>query len=77
MPEEKYNRLEELLTHQDRQILDLNEMVTRQWDEIDRLKKRMAAMDHKIDQLNDNAALPNDGDLSVSELAARDKPPHY
>lgn len=75
MTDDKINNIEELLTHQERQIHDLSEMVIRQGDEIEVLKKRMGRMQDKINILEE--AAPDSEGLSTIEQAARDKPPHY
>ena len=41
MNDGRLNNLEELTAHMERQIHDLNEMVTNQWEEIDRLKRKI------------------------------------
>ncbi len=76
MTDEKMNKIEETLAHQDQLLQDLSEMVTRQWDEIDMLKKRMGKMQDKIAHLEETATGEEEG-LSVTEIAARNKPPHY
>lgn len=68
------NHIEELLAHQEQQIADLSHVVTRQWAEIDGLKKQIGRMQDKIMSLED---APASEGLSVTEQAARDKPPHY
>ncbi|NCO03817.1 MAG: SlyX family protein [Alphaproteobacteria bacterium] len=72
---DKLNALEEMLAHQDRQIQDLNDVVTRQWDEIDVLKRNLQRLGAKMQEME---VTTKDGDsLSVSEEAALNKPPHY
>lgn len=71
MSEEKINHIEETLAHQEQMINTLNKMVTRQWDEIDLLKK-------SVKRLQEEAADASESEsLSTAEQAARDKPPHY
>ncbi len=78
MSENSLHKIEELLAHQEQQINDLSEIVTRQWEQIDALKKRLGAMQDKIEAIEDAAKEGGqDGKLSVSQVAARDKPPHY
>ena len=72
MTEEKLNHIETTLAHQERQILDLSEMISQQWKEIEALKAHLQKANAKIDILETSSGL-----LSVSEQAARDKPPHY
>lgn len=76
MGEEKINDIETALMHQDRQIQDLNDMVNAQWKEIDALKNRLDLALGKISSLE--SAIPDQNrDLSVAEIAALEKPPHY
>lgn len=60
--------VEQTLAHQDRQIQDLSDMVTRQWREIDGLKKSLGRTQQRLEDLESPS---EDGD------AARDRPPHY
>ena len=70
--------LESLIAHQDKQIQELNEVVTRQWEEIDALKKYMQMTKSKIQELEENIGeLGQQDGMSVSDAAAADKPPHY
>lgn len=70
--------IEALIAHQDKQIQELNEVVTRQWEEIDALKKYMKLTKNKMQELESNIGelSQNDG-MSISDMAAMDKPPHY
>lgn len=69
--------IEEVISHQGQQIDELNEVVLRQWKEIDLLKSALKKLQGKIEQL-DSAVTESEGaPLSVTEQAARDKPPHY
>lgn len=77
MSEEKHSKVEETLAHQEQQILDLSDMVSRQWDEIDLLKTQLQRLKSKVGTLEDNIPDSDGAGLSVSEIAARDKPPHY
>jgi len=76
--EESFQKLEIMLAHQERQIQDLGEIVTRQWREIESLKKSLAKTEAKLGDLalagqaQDGAAA-----LSTAEFAASEKPPHY
>lgn len=64
------SKIEETLAHQQQEIQDLNEMVTRQWDEIDMLKKQFLRLKNKIDGIESD----NHGG---SQIPANQKPPHY
>ena len=79
MHTEKLNDIEVLLAYQEQKIQDLSDMVARQWNEIETLKKRL---DHTTDKLKMiegtvHSAPQSDSVLSVSEQAAMEKPPHY
>jgi SlyX protein len=67
MSEEKITQIEEVLMHQAEQINALSEMVTRQWDEIDLLKRHIKKLQGSISELNESQGVP----------AADQKPPHY
>lgn len=76
--EAKLAELEIILTHQDKQIQELNEVVTRQWGEIDALKKYMQLTKSKIQELEHNLGELSQGEgKSVTDEAAANKPPHY
>ncbi|AEP08734.1 SlyX family protein [Micavibrio aeruginosavorus] len=73
----KIEELQIAMAHQDRQIADLNDMITRQWGEIDRLRRDLNMALGRVKALE--AATP-DGEregLSSIEQAALDIPPHY
>ena len=72
------NDIEALIAHQDKQIQELSEIVTRQWEEIDALKKYMQLTKFKIQELENNIGELGQGEgVSVSDAAAAEKPPHY
>jgi len=71
MSDEKITRIEEALMYQEEQIHALSEMVTRQWDEIDLLKKHIRKLQGALEEVSENQT------LSTAEQSARDKPPHY
>ncbi len=71
---DKMNRLEEALAHQEKQIQDLSDMVSQQWAEIDGLKRSILKLQGKLSQVE---SVVGEEELSVSEQALRDKPPHY
>ncbi len=75
---DRLNRIEMLLAHQEKQIEELSEMTTSQWDMIDALKRRL---DGAMTQLRDmelaSQSGKTDGAASVSAMAAAEKPPHY
>lgn len=73
--DEKLAEIQEFLAHQDRQIQDLNEVVTAQAKEIDTLKKYIKIKFDKIE--NNLQGINEENHKSVSEEAAANKPPHY
>lgn len=75
MSDQKLDHIEEILTHQEKQISDLNDMVTSQWSEIDLLKKQLEKTRAKLDVLEETSG-GSEG-LSVTDEAALNKPPHY
>ena len=76
MSDERFNKIEMLLAHHEKQLLDLHEVMTRQWAEIDGLKLRLKRTTEQLQQVDGGTDKSREG-LSVSELAALDKPPHY
>ncbi len=75
MSDDRIESLETTIAHHERQIQDLSDMITSQWKEIDRLKRYIAQTDAKLEEYMTSA---KDGDaLTPTEIAARDKPPHY
>ncbi len=77
MTENKTNHIEEALAHQEQQIHDLGEMVNRQWQEIDLLKKQLEKTNAKLGAIEETAGNSQGEDLPPAQQAARDKPPHY
>lgn len=66
MTNQKINKVEETLAHQEQQINDLSDMLIAQGREIDVLKKQVSKLEGKIENIED-------GDTP----AANQKPPHY
>ncbi|HCQ71056.1 MAG: hypothetical protein CL570_08325 [Alphaproteobacteria bacterium] len=79
MDQQKLYDIEALITHQEQQIQDLSDMVAKQWDEIERLKRRLNRTQEKLNVVEEvaNSATKSDGGASVSDIAAMEKPPHY
>ena len=77
MNDNKLNNIEESLAHQEQQISDLSDMVVRQSDEIALLKKHIRKLEDKIGMIEDDVSVSGSESLSISDIAARDKPPHY
>lgn len=72
--------IQEALAYQEQQITDLSEVVIVQGKEIQDLKFYIKKLEHKIEvieeDISEDTGSGKEG-LSVSEQAARDKPPHY
>jgi SlyX protein len=76
MTNDRLNDIEIKLAHQDQQISDLNDVLLRQGREIEMLKTKLRHAEDKLQEALQN--LPDGGKaLSPTEIAARDKPPHY
>jgi SlyX protein len=75
---DRLNAVEILLAHQEKRIEDLNEMVTRQWSEIDRLKSQISAAQERLLSIESSSKdAKSETGLSATEIAALNKPPHY
>ena len=73
--QQKLDDLETLLTHQSIEIAELNDVVIRQADEIDTLKKYIKI---KLDKIENNLQTAQNSDhQSISDEAQANKPPHY
>ena len=66
--DEKIAALEIKLSHQEKQISDLSDMVTEQWKLIEKLGGLLSKADARIESLENNAPAPSLLD---------EKPPHY
>lgn len=75
MDEHRLDTIEMALAHQDQQIADLTDVINRQWQEIEHLKKLLLKAEERISEIASEAD-PHAG-LSVTEIAAMEKPPHY
>ena len=62
----RIERLEARLTYQDDTIETLNQTITEQWREIERLKRQLAAFRDQLDQAQANMGAPTN-----------EPPPHY
>ena len=63
---ERINALEMRLTYQDVTIETLNQTITAQWVEIDRLTRQIAELKERLQDAESNAPAP-----------ANEPPPHY
>lgn len=78
MADDRLTQLEIMAAHHERQIQDLSEIVSRQWQEIDALKRRQEKTQRQlIDVMAGGQSQPSEKLLSVAEIAAAEKPPHY
>ena len=77
MTDDRIEKLEMLVAHQDRQIQDLSDVLAAQRREIDILQVRLDRTQKKLVDLEQGGAAGNMESLSPAEQAARDKPPHY
>lgn len=77
MSQDKIQEIEMLLAHQERQIQDLSDMIALQGKEISMLKTRLDRTQKKLVEMEAGGGADQGESLSVSEQAARDKPPHY
>ncbi len=79
MSQDRLNDIEALIAHQDNQIHDLSEMVSKQWNEIEMLKLRLNRTQEKLKSVEEtaNSATKSSDAMSASEFAAIEKPPHY
>jgi uncharacterized coiled-coil protein SlyX len=77
MVSKKIDRLETLIAHQDRQIQDLSDMLNLQRKEIETLKIRLDRTQKKLVDMEGGGAEGISENLTPTEQAARDKPPHY
>ena len=64
--EERLAELEIQLAHQGRSIEELSDMVSKQWEMIDRMSRQIRSLKDALVELEDNSA-----------PAANQKPPHY
>ncbi len=69
MDNEKLENIEIALTHHEKQIQDLNDVITDQWKHIELLNRRLDKALGKIEQLEENT--------DASGAAPVDRPPHY
>jgi SlyX protein len=63
---DRIDTLEMRLTFQDETIETLNQTITAQWLKIDALTRRLAELDERLQEAEDNAPAP-----------VNERPPHY
>lgn len=66
--EDRLTELEARLAFQDKTIEDLNEVVSKQWAELDQLKRKLGMVQEQLQDVVDHPALAN---------APEPPPPHY
>ena len=64
-------QLEELFSHHQHHVQQLNEVIVQMRDELDALKAKCAKQQSRLDSLSESRAFAEDEDL------ADQKPPHY
>jgi uncharacterized coiled-coil protein SlyX len=77
MSDAKLTHFEELITHQERQIHDLSDIVVQQGKDIDLLKRQILHLKGKIEAVEQGGGQNPEAGLSATEIAALNKPPHY
>jgi len=77
MTQDRIEKLEVMIAHQERQIQDLSDMLGLQGKEIDTLKIRLDRTQKKIVDMEMAPGETQGEALSPTEQALRDKPPHY
>lgn len=68
--QQKIDALEEKSTHQERQLQDLSDMVSKQWSLIERLGGQLSKANSRLESLENNN--PESAPSMTDE-----KPPHY
>lgn len=77
MTENRIQKLEEALAHQDQQIADLSEMLIRQNKDIAALRAEITKLGGRVESLQDTLESNENSPRSISDEAAQNKPPHY
>jgi uncharacterized coiled-coil protein SlyX len=77
MTEDRLQGIETALAHAEQQIADLSEMVNLQRREIDALKRYVEMASSRLQELEQSQVDASGKGMTVTEIAARDKPPHY
>jgi uncharacterized coiled-coil protein SlyX len=76
MSEQRFITIETILAQQEKQIADLSEMVNLQRREIEVLQRKLEQTAARLKDIQAGAG-DETANMSVSELAAFEKPPHY
>lgn len=75
--EDRLTAIEMQLAHHDRQLQDMNDIMIDQQKMIDRLKNKLIQTEEELEDLRHKAESGEGKGSSITEIAARDKPPHY
>lgn len=80
----RLDRAETVMADQDRQIEELSDMACAQWKEIDALKAELKKMREELMRLRQEdkgsagaGSGEIDGETSLIDLLAQERPPHY
>lgn len=68
--------IETTLSYHDQQLAEMNDVITDQWKQIEKLKVALASLGDKIEQAGHDRG-QDDSSLSSIERARREIPPHY
>lgn len=77
MSDERLNSLEMTIAHLEQKLDELSDVVAEQDQTITALKAKLKITYSKVEEMEERARESEDKDLSPSEIAERDKPPHY
>lgn len=78
MSDPRLTTVEILLTHQEKKIEELSEMMTQQWAEIERLKTQLSRTLERVETMETSGKDPkSEAGLDSVAIAALNKPPHY
>lgn len=78
MNEDLIKKIEIALAHHEQQIADMSEILNNQWQQIEQLKRQLSTAQDKLKLLEAGAGEgAGDSSMTVTEIALRDKPPHY
>ena len=73
---ERIDALEMRLTYQDVTIETLNQTITAQWAEIDKLTRQLAELKERLREAESNAPGPSTNRRRITEQPTRKRPPH-
>ena len=75
--EERIVAIEIQLADQEQTITELSDLAKAQWDEIDALKAQVRSLRERLADAQGQTHDPDATVLTPTQIAARDKPPHY